>query len=237
MSALDNQNNSNTNNYEDKVREESKSVGVAEVELGLSQGQGGASNCNESQRADPEETIVATQLDGIVAVEEEDGGSSSSTSGFLRESGVHPTPDERAQKLAAAVRGGIHQSNKPSWPFRGKLSMTYGNRKADKDPAVKADKDTQRAETCGYYTTVEPWVEGEQLSREMLNLIRGEGESVAVFREQILNKPEPAVLSSGLWSSTSGSLREQGVFPTPDERAKELAAAMRRGIHQSSKPT
>ena len=58
------------------------------------------------------------------------------------------------------MRGGIHQSNKPTWPFRGKLSMTYDNRKSERDPAVNADKDTQRAETCGYHTTVEPWVEG-----------------------------------------------------------------------------
>ena len=65
--------------------------------------------------------------------------------------------------------------------------MTYGNKKTDKGPAVCADKDTQRAETCGYHTTVEPWVEGEQLWREMINLIGGEGESVAVFRELILN--------------------------------------------------
>ena len=89
-------------------------------------------------------------------VEEEGGGSSSSTSGSLREPGVYHTPDERAQELAAAMRGGIHQSNKPSWPFRGKLSMTYGNRKTEKDPAVNADREMQRAETCGYHTTVEP---------------------------------------------------------------------------------
>ena len=70
-------------------------MGVAEVELGVSQGQGGASYSNESQLADPEETIVATQLDGIVAVEDEGGGSPSRTSGSLRELGVYPTPDER----------------------------------------------------------------------------------------------------------------------------------------------
>ena len=34
---------------------------------------------------------------------------------------------------------------------------------------------------------VEPWVEGEQLAKEMLNLVGGEGEAVAVLREQILN--------------------------------------------------
>ena len=156
MSALDNINtNSNTNNYGFDVREESKSASVAEVELGVSQGRGGASYSNESQLADPEETIVATQLDGIVAVGEEDGGSSSSTIGSLREGGSVPTPDEREQKLAVAMRGGIHQSNKPSWWFRGKLSMTYGNRKTDSDPATSADKDVERAETRGYHTTVE----------------------------------------------------------------------------------
>jgi len=188
MSALDNNNNNNnTNNYGDDVREESKSVSVAEVELGVSQGQGGASYSNESQLADPEETIVATQLDGIVAVEDEGGGSPSSTIGSLRELGVYPAPDEREQKLAVAMGGGIHQSNKPSWSFRGKLSMTYGNRKTDNDPATSADKDVERTETRGYHTTVEPWVEGEQLAKEMLNLIGGEGEAVAVFREQILN--------------------------------------------------
>ena len=48
----------------------------------------------ESQPVDTEETIVATRLDGIVAVEEEGGGSLSSTIGSLREGGVHPTPDE-----------------------------------------------------------------------------------------------------------------------------------------------
>ena len=86
MSALDNNNNnSNTNNYGVDVREESKSVSVAEVELGVSQDRGGASYSNESQLADPEETIVATQLDGIVAVGEEGGGSSSSTIGYLME--------------------------------------------------------------------------------------------------------------------------------------------------------
>jgi len=116
MSALgnnNNNNNSNNNNSEDVVREESKSEGVVEVALGTSHSQGGASNLNESQPAGTEETIVDTQLDGIVVVEEEDGRSSSSTSGPLREPGVGPT-----------MRGGINQSNKPSWPFRGKLSMT-----------------------------------------------------------------------------------------------------------------
>ena len=78
------------------------------------------------------------------------------------------------------MRGGMHQSNKPSWWFRGKLSMTYGNRKNDNDPATCADKDVERAETRGYHTTVEPWVEGEQLAKEMLNLIGGEGEAVTV---------------------------------------------------------
>ena len=129
MSALDNNNNnSNTNNYGVDVREESKSMSVAEVELGVSQGQGGASYSNESQLADPEETIVATQLDGIVAVGEEGGGSSSSTIGSLMELGAFPTPDEQEQKLAVAIRGGIHQSNKPSWWFRGKLSETVAKK-------------------------------------------------------------------------------------------------------------
>ena len=104
-------------------------MGVAEVELGVSQGQGGASYSNESQLADPEETIVATQLDGIVAVEDEGSGSSSSTIGSLKEGGAISTPDEREQKLAVAMRGGIHQSNKPSWSFRGKLSMTKTQRR------------------------------------------------------------------------------------------------------------
>ena len=94
------------------------------------------------------------------------------------EGGTVPTPDERERKLAVAMRGGIHQSNKPSWWF---------HRKTDNDPATSADKDVERAETRGYHTTVEPWVEGEQLAKEMLNLIGGEGEAVAVFREQILD--------------------------------------------------
>ena len=95
MSALvNNNNNSNINNYGDDVREENKSVSVAEVEVGVSQGQGGASYSNESQLADPEETIVATQLDGIVAVGDEGGGSSSSTIGSLMEGGAFPTPNE-----------------------------------------------------------------------------------------------------------------------------------------------
>ena len=146
MSALDNNNNnnSNTNNYGVDVREESRSMSVAEVELGVSQGRGGAGYSNESQSADPEKTIVATQLDSIVAVGEEGGGSSSSTIGSLREGGSVPTPDEREQKLAVAMRGGIHQSNKPSGSVRGKLFMTYGNRKTDNDPATSADKDVER---------------------------------------------------------------------------------------------
>ena len=82
---------------------------------------------------------MATQLDGIVTIGEEGGGSSSSTIGSLMEGGTVPTPDEREQKLAVAMRGGIHQSNKPSWWFRGKLSQTYGNRKNDNDPATCAD--------------------------------------------------------------------------------------------------
>ena len=106
---------------------------------------------------------------------------------FSREGGAYHTPDEREQKLAVAMRGGIHQSNKPFWSFREKRSMTYGNRKIDNSPATSADRDVERAETRGYHTTVEPWVEGEQLAKEMLNLIGGEGEAVAVFREQILN--------------------------------------------------
>ena len=61
MSALVNNNNNSNTNYGDGVREESKSVSVAEVELGLLQG--GARYSNESQLADPEEAIVATQLE------------------------------------------------------------------------------------------------------------------------------------------------------------------------------
>ena len=56
----------------------------------MAQGQGGASHLDESQPVNSEETIVATQLDGVVVVEEEGGGSSSSTSGSLRKPGVRP---------------------------------------------------------------------------------------------------------------------------------------------------
>ena len=56
---------------------------------GTSHGQDGTSNLDKSKPINTEETIVATQLDEIVEVEKESGGSPSRT---------------------AAMRGGIHQS-------------------------------------------------------------------------------------------------------------------------------
>ena len=64
--------------------------------------------------------------------------------------------------------------------------MTYGNRKGEKDPAVNADKDHKRAETCGYNTTITQGIEGEEEAREVLHLVGGEGERALVLREQIL---------------------------------------------------
>ena len=53
--------------------------------------------------------------------------------------------------------------------------MTYGNRKGKKDPAANADKDHERAEACGYHTTIPQGIEGEQEARKVLHLIGGEG--------------------------------------------------------------
>ena len=133
------------------------------------------------------------------------------------------------------MRGGIHQSNKPSWWFRGKLSQTYGNRKNDNDPATCADKDVERAETRGYHTTVEPWVEGEQLAKEMLNLIGGEGEAVAVFREQILDncfreleldswsKWEHLLVASSGWKDFAATIRLDQCQREAEQQGVEMA--------------
>ena len=76
---------------------------------------------------------------------------------------VIPTQAQRASELLQAMQGGIHQGFKPSFAFNGKLAVAYGNR--------KGDRDHERAERCGYHTTVPRAVEGEQEAKEVLNLL------------------------------------------------------------------
>ena len=107
-----------------------------------------------------DDTVVATQLDGIVVAAGEDRGTPSGTSGTPQGSGVFPTQAQRASELAQAMQGGIHQGFKPSF------AVTYGNRKGVNDPAADADTDHERAEKCGYQATVPRAVEGEHEAKE-----------------------------------------------------------------------
>ena len=134
-----------------------------------------------------DDTVVATQLDGIVVAAGEDRGTPSGTSGTPQGSGVFPTQAQRASELAQAMQGGIYQGFKPSFAFNGKLAVAYGNRKGVNDPAADADTDHERAEKCGYHATVPRAVEGEHEAKEVLNLVGGKNEAALVLREQILN--------------------------------------------------
>ena len=58
-----------------------------------------------------DDTVVATQLDGIVVAAGEDRGTPSGTSGAPQGPRVFPTQAQRASELAPAKQGGIHQSN------------------------------------------------------------------------------------------------------------------------------
>ena len=99
---------------------------------------------------------------------------------------VRGIPHAGPTELAQAMQGGIHQGFKPSFAFNGKLAVAYGNRKGDKDPAVNADTDQERAERCGYHASVPRAVEGEQEAKEVLNLVGGKDEAAVVLCEQIL---------------------------------------------------
>ena len=90
-------------------------------------GRDGTSSLNESQPDDLDESIVATQLDGVVVAEGEERGSPSRTSGVPQGPGVFPMQSKRASELAKAMQGGIHQGFKPSFSFTGKLAVAYSN--------------------------------------------------------------------------------------------------------------
>ena len=166
MGAVMNQNNNNSNTNNNMN------------EHGDAQRRGGAQASpwprwyDQSQPEEPDESIVATQLDEIVVALGDERGSPSKTSGTPQKTGIFPIQSQRPSELVG---------------FSGKLSVTYGNRKGDRDPAVNADKDLERAEACGYHTMISQGIEGEQQAKEVPYLIGGEGESVVVLREQILN--------------------------------------------------
>jgi hypothetical protein len=82
---------------------------------------------------------------------------------------------------------GIHQGFKPSFAFTGKLAATHGGKKAEKEPALNAETEYDRAVSWGYHATVPKAVEGEQEAKRVLNLVGGQGDAVEVLREQILN--------------------------------------------------
>ena len=94
-----------------------------------SHGRGGTNSLDESQPGGLYESIVATQFDEIVVVIGEERGSPSRTT----ETRGIPHSVQASDPLAAAMQGEIHQSQTPSWVFRGKLSLKYGNRKGERD--------------------------------------------------------------------------------------------------------
>jgi hypothetical protein len=47
--------------------------------------------------------------------------------------------------------GGVHQSHEPSWGVVGKLSMSFGNKRGEKDPVINADKAANLAVAYGYH--------------------------------------------------------------------------------------
>ena len=135
-------------------------------------------------------TTIATRLDGFDGSEMDDEGASFGTIIQQRKPGVYLTQVERAAELASAMDKGLRQSQIPTWGFTGKLSMTFANRKGDKDPAATAEHDKLRAEANGYqyHTMVLPWIQGEQQAKERLKLVGGQGNAVVIFREQIMNQ-------------------------------------------------
>ena len=114
--------------------------------------------------AQPQEVIVATQLDVLAEGEQEASeGSSSEESGTSSDGSVLPgmhgiylKQASRDLELATAMKGGRKQDGQPSWSFTDRLSMPYGNRRVPSDPANSADRSPETAVTNGYHITVTP---------------------------------------------------------------------------------
>ena len=121
MSALIN-NNSNTNDMNQVQGGVEAQCVVEEHKDDLTQYR--TRHLDETQPEINDDTVVATQLDGIVVAAGEDRGTPSRTSGTPQGSGVFPTQAQRASELAQAMQGGIHQGFKPSFAFTGKLAAS-----------------------------------------------------------------------------------------------------------------
>lgn len=65
--------------------------------------------------------------------------------------------------------------------------MTYGNRRAEKNPVTIAGKSPELAVANGYHITMTPWIEGDTQVREAFNLIGEDGEKAVALRDCILH--------------------------------------------------